>query len=723
MFAKLDGDRDGVVQGADCFALFSSSGLSKPQLKLIWDVVAGNVGQIHFQQFFTILYLIQGCLSGKPVPVTLPPPPFPPLQGAPPAADTPSGATGPLGAAGAGMGGMGGMGASPAYMQPGAPAPNFVQQVGALPELAPQGGTGAAPAPAAAFTSLVPSLDQAKASSLDPAQQHRLEEHRARAAEREREKQQLEASMRANQEKERFYQDTMKELVMFKSRVDASLVELQSRAEREEAGLKQIRAAYEEKHALAAEAREALVSQQGSLEGLLKEKEDLQERVAELTGQDPGALAAELGRKLQAEQVEVDALRAQAEAAEAQQAVAQEEAAEARRGLESTRALLERRVQDARAVIAAAAGGSPAEVALKGLEAEVARLESDASGGRGALRDLLERAAEVYVAVNERACVAGVGRVGLPGGGSDRGAPLQWQGNTAREAKDWDFDFKDEGFTVVHVLKSAGEAPPASRGGAPPPADLTPPAPSGGADAAAGGAAGFDLAGLQISGASGVNNTNSAPPSAREAPPAPVPVSLEANGLSDASPALVGAAAGGDNGPKGAAAPAAVSGVVEAPPLVGVPAPPPQPAGLGFEAASGAAAADGEMVAFGEAETFGEAPAFGEAAAFGETGAFGEAATFGEVNNSGGGQPLSEPALAPAPTPAAGMEFASFGEPEAFAPAGVQPPGAGAGDPPSSSAPGSTPGSTAGSAFGGSGSGSAFGGSGSGSAFGFDENF
>jgi hypothetical protein len=556
----------------------------------------------------------------------------------------------------------------------------------------------------------VPSLDQAKASSLDPAQQHRLEEHRARAAEREKEKQQLEASMRANQEKERFYQDTMKELVMFKSRVDASLVELQSRAEREEAGLKQVRAAYEEKHALAAEAREGLVSQQAGLEELLKEKEDLQGRVAALTGQDPGALAAELGRKLQAEQEEVDALRAQAEAAEAQQAAAQEEAAEARRGLESTRVLLERRIQDARAVIAAAAGGSPAEVALKGLEAEVARLESDASGGRGALRDLLERAAEVYVSVNERACVAGVGRVGLPGGGSDGGAPLQWQGNTAREAKDWDFDFKDEGFTVVHVLKSAGEAPPASRENAPPPEDLTPPAPSGGADAATGSVAGFDFAGLQISGASSV--TNSAPPAAWEALPAQVSVSLEANGASDASPALVGAAAGRDNGPKGAAAPAAMSGTVEAPPSVGASAPPPQPAGLGFEAASGAAF--GEAEAFGEAPAFGERAAFGEAAAFGEPGAFGEPAAFGEGNNSGGGQPLPESAPAPDPTPAAGMEFASFGESDTFAPAGAQPPGTGAGGHPSGSAPGSAPGSTAGSAFGGSGSGSAFG---------FDENF
>ena len=107
---------------------------------------------------------------------------------------------------------------------------------------------------------------------------------------------------------------------------------------------------------------------------------------------------------------------------------------------------------------------------------------------------------------------------------------------------------------------------------APPPEDLTPPAPSGGADAATGSVAGFDFAGLQISGASSV--TNSAPPAAWEALPAQVSVSLEANGASDASPALVGAAAGRDNGPKGAAAPAAMSGTVEAPPSVGASAPP-----------------------------------------------------------------------------------------------------------------------------------------------------
>ena len=131
------------------------------------------------------------------------------------------------------MGGAVGVSAPPPpYMQPSGPVPDVMQQVGAIPGLAPP--TTQTEASVAAFSSLVPSLDPAKAAALDSAQQQRLEEHRARALEREREKQELEATMRANQERERFYQTSMKELVMFKSRVDAALVDLQNRSQREE---------------------------------------------------------------------------------------------------------------------------------------------------------------------------------------------------------------------------------------------------------------------------------------------------------------------------------------------------------------------------------------------------------------------------------------------------------------------------------------------------------
>lgn len=35
-FARLDGDRDGLVQGKDCFGFFMQWGLDKAVLKHIW---------------------------------------------------------------------------------------------------------------------------------------------------------------------------------------------------------------------------------------------------------------------------------------------------------------------------------------------------------------------------------------------------------------------------------------------------------------------------------------------------------------------------------------------------------------------------------------------------------------------------------------------------------------------------------------------------------------
>lgn len=41
-FGQLDTDRDGFVQGTDCFGAFMQSGLPKQALKQIWDLVAGD---------------------------------------------------------------------------------------------------------------------------------------------------------------------------------------------------------------------------------------------------------------------------------------------------------------------------------------------------------------------------------------------------------------------------------------------------------------------------------------------------------------------------------------------------------------------------------------------------------------------------------------------------------------------------------------------------------
>lgn len=53
-FAQLDADGDGYVQGVDCFPAFMQSGLPKAALKEVWDLVAGEAGQLSAHQFVQV---------------------------------------------------------------------------------------------------------------------------------------------------------------------------------------------------------------------------------------------------------------------------------------------------------------------------------------------------------------------------------------------------------------------------------------------------------------------------------------------------------------------------------------------------------------------------------------------------------------------------------------------------------------------------------------------
>jgi hypothetical protein len=53
-FAQLDTDHDGYAQGVDCFPVFMQSGLHQAALKQVWDVVAGDDGQLSAHQFVQV---------------------------------------------------------------------------------------------------------------------------------------------------------------------------------------------------------------------------------------------------------------------------------------------------------------------------------------------------------------------------------------------------------------------------------------------------------------------------------------------------------------------------------------------------------------------------------------------------------------------------------------------------------------------------------------------
>lgn len=80
-FEQLDNDNDGLVKGVDCFGAFMKSGLSKPSLKKIWDVVAGNEGSLNRHQFIQCLYLIDCAKLHHDIPESLPSGQFPPIEG------------------------------------------------------------------------------------------------------------------------------------------------------------------------------------------------------------------------------------------------------------------------------------------------------------------------------------------------------------------------------------------------------------------------------------------------------------------------------------------------------------------------------------------------------------------------------------------------------------------------------------------------------------------
>lgn len=80
-FDHLDLDKDGYVKGSECFEAFMRSGLSKSDLKKIWDVVAGNDGALNRHQFIQSMYLIDCTKANHPIPAVLPPGNFPPVEG------------------------------------------------------------------------------------------------------------------------------------------------------------------------------------------------------------------------------------------------------------------------------------------------------------------------------------------------------------------------------------------------------------------------------------------------------------------------------------------------------------------------------------------------------------------------------------------------------------------------------------------------------------------
>ncbi|KAI9189287.1 hypothetical protein H9P43_000718 [Blastocladiella emersonii ATCC 22665] len=90
-FVSVDAAGKGYATGAECFDMFSKSGLPAPELSKIWNLVTSD-GQLRKEDFIVAMHLIFEKLAGKPIPDTMPADLIPPSRrpasaaAAPPAA-------------------------------------------------------------------------------------------------------------------------------------------------------------------------------------------------------------------------------------------------------------------------------------------------------------------------------------------------------------------------------------------------------------------------------------------------------------------------------------------------------------------------------------------------------------------------------------------------------------------------------------------------------------
>lgn len=387
------------------------SGLSKGVLKQIWDLVAGHDSRLNRHQWVQALYLIDLCKRGMPMPLALPPGPFPPVAGA------------------VNIGGM-----------MGAPSDIYSATL-VIPDMLPRQAYHPQPVAPLPFASQVPGLPSDRVAALDAAERMRLEGEREAALKQEAEQRKAEEERAAATAKREFFTRTLGDLRLTQSKVTRAVVEAQQRCEMERAAADQMEADYSRayaefsaKHAQSAPLVQQLKQTQEEKAALGQKLEALRAMVQQLEDFDPDWEAREKG-ECEALNLEIAALTVKRE-----QLQRQNEATERKRG----------------ALLAQAAA---LKEAATGVEGELATLQEQveavaAQGGKDkeAVVGLLKQVAPLYNKLYDAAKAA---MVPLPAEAvatlKREASPFKFDDLAIAAAMDWG-TFKDEGFKIVSAL-------------------------------------------------------------------------------------------------------------------------------------------------------------------------------------------------------------------------------------------------------------------------------
>ncbi|GAX73708.1 hypothetical protein CEUSTIGMA_g1161.t1 [Chlamydomonas eustigma] len=477
MFIQLDTDRDGIVQGGDCFTAFLQWGLDQAVLASIWDMVSGGAGHLNSQQFCQALNLMEIARrsGGK-----LPPPP----------AATAAASTAPVLvskaggiAAAAPLSALdfsaplvtSGIGIAPPALAPPKAAWSLASQFAERPSTQSAEGPPVLPAFPQRFDfeepeapvvppapSKVPVVTPGTASVF-------LDSERAKVTQETKDAAAKETLLRAAQEeaaraKQRIaaFNDALQELTVFKSRTNVALLEAQDQASRLKDEAKDTERRYNAAFHAAQSANEESRRAVDAVTALLQVRNETEDKLRKLQ-QDIAEAEAMGPAQVVAVQNELAVLQQQVEHAESVRAGKMQQADM----LLAQKGALEVRYNEVQQGIKAA------EAELEGAGVEVARLQdaveqlrrAQPDGGGQRAQGLLVRAARAY-----RSLLATVLRCGLElpfeadllnnggllveGRNDATGMLLAWVDDVVAGAADWAVDMDDDlrGYVVVNAM-------------------------------------------------------------------------------------------------------------------------------------------------------------------------------------------------------------------------------------------------------------------------------
>eukprot|EP01026_Neomeris_dumetosa_P081451 TRINITY_DN91576_c0_g1_i3.p1 TRINITY_DN91576_c0_g1~~TRINITY_DN91576_c0_g1_i3.p1 ORF type:complete len:261 (+),score=43.33 TRINITY_DN91576_c0_g1_i3:263-1045(+) len=231
-------------------------GLPRETLKSMWGLVAGDAGELDSQQFVQCLYLMEQIKRGVPLPPALPPGQFPPVQ-----AD---------------------VGQLPAKVEFQPTVSNGNQGQG---------------------YNLVPNLP-VQMSQFTHTERQRLQNEHMQAQNKYEELQNTQSKLLQEKEKGALYSKSLQELMIFKSKMDSSLLQVNDQLQRETANAEQVKKRYEDVRGTVEVKSRSHEELKVAIESAQKLRAEYEQKLVELE-QDLNKLEQEAPGQLQGMQSEV----------------------------------------------------------------------------------------------------------------------------------------------------------------------------------------------------------------------------------------------------------------------------------------------------------------------------------------------------------------------------------------------------------------------------------